>query len=151
LRLRLPIGGLVEATRSAMEGSVCSDALELVGLEAIGLAEEAPPSSVSSSTDFFCLMAEASGVGTSFSPLGKGPEFATQVESSAISIKESEKGSDAYRGRRVFTVVRCGHSSRSRIEQILIKQTCHKPIYFGLSQNYMKQRSSQVRMINHQQ
>jgi hypothetical protein len=69
LRLCPPKGGLVEAARSAMEGSVCSDALELIRLGAIGSAEEAHPSPASSLADFFYLVAKASGVGTSSSPL----------------------------------------------------------------------------------
>jgi hypothetical protein len=53
LRLHPPTGGSVEAARSAMEGSVCPDALDLIGLGAIGSAEEAPPSLASSLADFF--------------------------------------------------------------------------------------------------
>jgi hypothetical protein len=53
LHLCLPTEGLVEAVQSATEGSVYPGALELIGLGVISLAEEAPPSSALSPTDFF--------------------------------------------------------------------------------------------------
>jgi hypothetical protein len=59
LFLRPPTGGLVEAPRSVMEGSVYSDALELVRLGVTGLAEEAPPFSASSPTNFFLFSGQS--------------------------------------------------------------------------------------------
>jgi hypothetical protein len=74
------------------------------------------------------------------------------VELSTINVKSNKKeDSDAYRRRRVFTAVRCRHVSRPRDGWILIKQVCHEPIYFSLSQTCRKQGSYQIRMTNHQQ
>jgi hypothetical protein len=75
--LRPPTRGLVEAARSVTEGSVYPDALELIGLGAIGSAEETLLSLASSPADFFYLVAKASSVGTSSSPLDTSTSMLT--------------------------------------------------------------------------
>jgi hypothetical protein len=66
---RLPEGRTGATTQAAMEGSDCPGMPELMGLGAIGSAEDTPPSLASSTADFFNLLAEAVGLGTSSSPL----------------------------------------------------------------------------------
>jgi hypothetical protein len=60
-----PTGGAIEAARSAVEGSVCLGASDLIGIGAIDSAEEAPTSPVSSLADLFAISSSPLDTSTS--------------------------------------------------------------------------------------
>jgi hypothetical protein len=63
------VGRMALLTQSAVERSASSGTPELIGLGAIGSAEDTPPSSASLPAEFFYLLAEVLGFGALLSLL----------------------------------------------------------------------------------